>query len=70
MLVVAFVAILFLALFATPAFILWRAGRTNPPPVSKQVLYGVVGFYGGLLLGGLAGALLMFIAQATGGRAA
>ncbi len=60
-LVVAFVVILFVALFATPAFLLWRIGRANPPTVGKQVLYGVLGFYGGMLLGAFAAVALIFV---------
>lgn len=49
-LVVALIAILVVALFATPALVLWHIGRANPPSVGKQVLYGVLGFYGGMLV--------------------
>ena len=64
----AFVVILFVAVFGIPAVVLWRA-RSTQPSLAKQVLYGVLGFYGGILVGVVAAFLLLFVAQSSVGRA-
>lgn len=62
-LVVAFVVILFVALFATPAIVLWQIGHANPPSVGKQLVYGVLSFLGGMLFAAIV--LFFFGARAV-----